>query len=144
MTLKPCPVKRAAKRSAANETAHVASAGRIGGHGQVDERIVRDDGGVDKRIATARAQLAVHVGAELREIASDGGCNRWLAVEGNLLRWFDDIEELEAWVAMRIGCQARDPGRRERERRALIDEANRQHDKRNEVLDLRRGPGGEH
>ena len=60
-----------------------------------------------------------------------------------LLRWLRTLLRLAPEQELRSqATKDVDPGRRECERRAAIDAANRQQDRVDEALDLRRGPGG--
>ncbi len=118
-----------------SETAHVASAGRVGEHKRADATIVRDDSGDDKRFDNLRASACI-AGHELHRL----GDGRFEARRWGLSRAFGDLNAVERWLRNVTG---NDPGRRERERRQTIDEANRQQDRHDEAADLFRGPGGE-
>lgn len=101
---------------------------------EVDTTIVRDAAGDDKRFNNVRASACL-AGHELQR--QDNGtfaARRW-----GWSRAFLDPGAVEVWLA---GITGNDPSRRERERRALIDEANRHQDALDEQADLLRGPGG--
>jgi hypothetical protein len=66
------------------------------------EAVITDAESARKRVATARARLAL-VGVMLRETEADNGRPTWIAIEGALTRSFDGVVKLERWVDLRTG-----------------------------------------
>jgi hypothetical protein len=88
-----------------------------------------------KRFANLRASASL-AGHELHR-HDDGTfeARRW-----GMSRNFIDLESVERWLRNVTGDY---PGRRGRERRSMVDAANRAQDRLDEVADYERGPGGE-
>jgi hypothetical protein len=122
------------------QTAHVASVGRSVEHKKTSAASVRDGASDDKRYSNARAPAALN-GIALHMVIGGDGEPTYIACKWNLSRELRTLGEVESWLDQVTG---HDPGRRERERRGTIDEANREQDRRDEAVDLLRGPGGEH
>lgn len=90
-----------------------------------------------KTVATLVARAAI-AGYQLVQLA-DGSfvASRW-----GMFRSLDHAAAVEAFLA-RVGAGAgHEPDRLERERRSMIDAANRAQDRLDEAADFLRGPGG--
>lgn len=94
-----------------------------------------------KRYCSMQARAAM-AGFALRRFDDEGGRSVYVVTRWNLSRELNTLDEVSAWLDRAIGVAShQDPGRRERERRELIDAANRRQDQLDEAADLLRRPG---
>ena len=117
-----------------------AATGLIAENSIQEAAIVGADDGEGKGFASLRARAAL-AGFVVRRFGSEEGpaysVSRW-----NLVRELRTLDDVSAWLDGATGTQPQHPGRRERERRALIDADNRRQDELDDAADLLRGPGG--